>query len=256
MNFQQYGTEGGPPVSQTLRAMLTETGEHVYRLAFDGQAEKTKNNIFGVVVTKPTVEPQDRGWNSFAENRRCVYLCYDLCDDFPLYKDSYEYRKLQQAMERILEVTVHLLPFTAFQRSIAIYPELHEIFADGDFSGVFRDYTGSLLDLKMHTVLSRWQKAPFLSPTEPPDSTGRVQDSANRSPRDDWNTCFQSITRVYWYHAYVCEVIGEDTCDGFSESNAFRTYDAVCAKGEPDMAGKLALLDILKLVYRCNYQGV
>ena len=32
-----------------------------------------------------------------------------------------------------------------------------------------------------------------------------------------------------------------------------RTYDAVTAKGGKDVSGKLALLDILKLVYRYNY---
>ena len=32
-----------------------------------------------------------------------------------------------------------------------------------------------------------------------------------------------------------------------------RTYDALSAKGGAEAAGKLALLDILKLVYRYNY---
>lgn len=253
MNFKQYGTKNGPQVCPTLRAMLTETGEHVFRLAFGGEAETPKNYFFGVVVTQSTLEPQDCGWNSLVESRRCVYLCYELCDAFPLHKNSKEYNELQQTVERILEVTVRLLPFTPFKRSIGIYPELHEIFRGSEFSGIFRDDRGSLLDIKMHVVLSRCEQAPFISPIEPPRSPDRVENCANQLPRDEWNTCFQSIAGVFWYHKYVCEVIGEEVGDGFSESNALRTYDVVCAKGDTDMPGKLALLDILKLVYRYNY---
>lgn len=253
MNFKQYGTQNGPPVSPTLHALLTETGEHVFRLAFGVEAETPKNYFFGVVVTQRTLEVQDCGWNSLVENRRCVYLCYDLCDAFPLHQNTKEFHELQQTVERILAVTVCLLPFTQFQRSIGIYPALHEIFGGVDFTAIFRDEPGSLLDMKMHIVLSRWEQAPFLSPVEPPPLPDREEDLVNHLPHYQWHTCFQSIARVFWYHAYVCEVIGEDVSGGFSESNALRTYDVVCAKGGQDMAGKLALLDILKLVYRYNY---
>ena len=61
---------------------------------------------------------------------------------------------------------------------------------------------------------------------------------------------------MLWYHAYVYEVIGEEVSDGFSLSNVLRTHDAVCAKGGADVDGKLALLDVLKLVYRYNYTNV
>jgi hypothetical protein len=246
--------------------MLTETGEHVFRLAFGGEAETTRNFIFGVVVTETPVVAEACGWDTMQDTRRCVYICYELCDAFPLCENSEEYNQLQQAVERILAVTVRLLPSTIFQRSIGIYPALHQVFRGGEFAGVFRDDGGSLLDVKMHAVLSRWESTLsstavlsqwesklFSTPTEPPVSTSRITDKASRVPRDEWNTCFSSIACVYWYHAYVYDVIGEEIHEGFSESNVLRTYETVSGKGGADVRGKLALLDILKLVYRYNY---
>ena len=253
MIFRYYGTKGGPQISPTLRAMLTETGEHVYRLAFGSDAETSRNFIFGVIVTQAAVAHEACGWEALEETGRCVHLCYELCDAFPLHEDSEQYQQLQQSVERILAVKVRLLPFTHFQRSIAIYPALREIFRSGDFTGIFRNDQGSLFDLKMHVVLSRWERAPFSSPSEPPMSSLRPKEQSNKAQRDEWHTCFQSISRVFWYHAYVCEVIGEEVQDGLSKSNALRTYEAVRAKGGEDAPGKLALLDIVKLVYQYNY---
>lgn len=253
MNFKQYGTEGGPKICPTLRAMLTETGEHMFRLAFDCQAETTRNFIFGVVVTRDKLAQEDCKWNCLESSRLCVYLCYELCDFFPLHENGKEYCQLQQAVERILEVRVRLLPFTQFERSIGIYPALCKIFRDDEFSGIFRQNDDSLFDIKMHVVLSRWEKKPFLSSPEPPPTPGGVVETQHKIPRYEWNTCFQSIARVLWYHTYVYEVIGVEICDGLSESNAIRTYEAVRAINDKDMRGKLALLDVLKLVYHSNY---
>jgi len=256
MSFRYYGTQSGLQISPTLRAMLTETGEHVFRLAFGSDAETSRNFIFGVVVTQAAVAHEACGWEALEETGRCVHICYELCDAFPLHEDSEEYRQLQQSVERILSVNVRLLPFTQFQRSIAIYPALREIFRSGNFTGIFRNERDSLFDLKMHVVLSRWERAPFSSPSEPPASSVRGTEAGNKTQRDEWQTCFQSISRVFWYHAYVCEVIGEEVQDGLSKSNALRTYETVRAKGGADAAGKLALLDIVKLVYQYNYRVV
>ena len=266
MSFRCYGKYGTLQISPTLRAMLTETGEHVFRLAFGTEAETKRNFIFGVIVTQAVVSPELCAWDVIQETGRCVHICYELCDAFPLHENGESFCQLQEAIERILSVRVRLLPFTYFQRSIGMYPSLREIFRSDshescEFAGIFRDDAGSLLDQKMHIVLSRWERAPFLSPPEPPVSPGSaaralqiIADCIHPSiPRDEWNTCFQSIASVYWYHAYVCELIDEDIRDGCSESNAMRTYDAVTAKGGKDVSGKLALLDILKLVYRYNY---
>lgn len=73
---------------------------------------------------------------------------------------------------------------------------------------------------------------------------------------EEWNTCFSSLASVFWYHAYVYEVIGEDTSDGLSESNVLRTHAELSAQGGTDVDGRLALLDILRLVYRYNYARV
>jgi hypothetical protein len=51
----------------------------------------------------------------------------------------------------------------------------------------------------------------------------------------------------------VYEVLGEDLRPGFGESNVLKTYDALNTTGGAEAPGKLALLDILKLVYRYNY---
>jgi hypothetical protein len=256
MRTKEYGTQSGPKICPTLRAMLTETGEHVFRLAFGYEAETTRNFIFGVVVTQAALEPEDCGWSCLDQNRRCVYLCYELCDAFPLHENSEQYHQLQQAVERILEVSVRLLPFTPFQRSIGIYPALCEIFCHQEFSGIFRDDADSPRDRKMHVALSRWEQAAFLTPPAPPLLPGRVVETGLQVPQDEWSKCFQSIASVLWYHAYVCEVIGEDVSQGLSESNAFRTYEVVSASSDTHKAGKLELLDILKLVYRHNYTVV
>jgi hypothetical protein len=257
MNFRQYKNDGGPKICPTLRAMLTETGEHMFRLAFDCEPETKRNFFFGVVATHDTTVKDECQWIPLETSRLCVYLCYELCDAFPLHVDSKEYTKLQQAVERILEVRVCLLPFTHFKRSIGIYPALHDIFRDSKFSAIFRDDRNSPYDLKMHVVLSRWQRAPFLLPVEPPAliSTGStVDENTNAIPRGEWNTCFQCLARVYWYHAYVYDVIGVDFSDGFSRSNVMRMCDMLCANGDKDMHGKLALLDVLKLAYKSNYK--
>ena len=254
--MREYRTKTGPKICPTLRAMLTETGEHVFRLAFGCETEITRNFIFGVVVTQAALKPEDCDWSCLEQNRRCVYLCYDLCEDFPLHENSEAYQQLQQAVQRILEVSVCLLPFTRFERSIGIYPALCDIFCRKEFSGIFRDDADSLLDRKMHVVLSRWEQAAFSTPPEPPSITGRVVETGLQAAQTQWNTCFQSIASVLWYHKYVYEVIGEDVTQGLSESNALRTYDAVSAKNETNKAGKLALLDILKLVYRYNYNSM
>ncbi len=123
MSFRSYGTNGGGlHVCSTLRAMLTENGEHVFRLAFDSEAETTRNFIFGIVVTKATVASEACAWDAVEASRRCVHLCFELCDAFPLHPGGEEHLHLQQAVQRILAVEVRLLPFTPFQRSLGMYP--------------------------------------------------------------------------------------------------------------------------------------
>ena len=107
---------------------------------------------------------------------------------------------------------------------------------------------------KMHVVLSRWYGSPFKCTSEPPDRLPRPSSAETTTvPRDELKTCFDSISRVFWYHAYVYELLGEDVSAGFGESNVVRTYDTLSAKGGAEAADKIALLDILKLVYRYNY---
>ena len=257
MAFKWYGRHDGSLVlNSTLHALLTETGEHVFKLAFDKPAETARNFIFGVLVTPAAAVPAVDDWALDASTKQCVCLCYEVCEAFPLFEGSTEFARLQTKIARILDAEVRLLPFTYFQRSIGQYQTLHAIFKDSWYSGVFRHEAGSLLDNKMHVVLSRLQGQNFACPPEYP---AQPCDDAPQSatvpalPNGEWNACFRSIASVLWYHAYVYEVIGEEVCDGFSLCNVLRTHDAVCAKGGADVDGKLALLDVLKLVYRYNY---
>jgi len=253
MGFEWYCKGGALDVGATLRAMLTESGEHVFRLAFDSDAETPRNYLFGVAVTQCAREPADCGWDVVA-SERCVHICYELCDAFPLCEGGEAHTRLETTIERILGERVQLLPFTTFQRSIGQYPALLELFGAADYACLFRKDTGSLLDLKMHVVLSRWHASPFKCAPEPPEILPRTcSDQSMTVPRDEWNTCFHSISRVFWYHAYVYELLGEDVSAGFGECNVSKTYDTLSAKGGAEAAGKLALLDILKLVYRYNY---
>ncbi len=105
----------------------------------------------------------------------------------------------------------------------------------------------------MHVVLSCWHETSFACAPDPPDTLPSAYESSTVVPRDEWNTCFQSISRVFWYHTYVYELIGEELLDGFGLCNVVRTQNELSAKGGKDASGKLALLDILKLVYRYNY---
>jgi hypothetical protein len=253
MIFEEYGTKDGPKICATLQAMLSESGEHIFRLAFGAESQATRNCIFGVVVIQTTKAPENCGWDSGETQEGLVYLCYELCDAFPLYPQGAEFHDLQQSIKRILDVNVVLLPFTTFQRTIGIYHPLCEIFRRGKFSSLFRYEAGSLLDTKMHVVLSRLQDETLLFQCKPPTSCGTSLTSPDTC--DDWNIYFRSLACVLWYHDYVYKIIGEDVGDGFSESNVFRTYDAVSSKTGKDMQGKLALLDILKLVYRYNYSA-
>ena len=91
----------------------------MFRVTFELQAEVTRNFILGVVVTRPArqEDPELCGWDALTEAGRCVYICYELCEAFPLSEGTTEYLRLQKTMQRILSVQVHLLPFTQFERS-------------------------------------------------------------------------------------------------------------------------------------------
>ncbi len=239
----------------TLRALLSENGEHVFRVAFDADPETPRNYFFGVVLTRSAAAqdaswPQDAGWGKDARER-CVHLCYECCDAFPLCEGGVEFRRLEQTIARILGERVQLLPFTTFQRSIGQYPALLPLFRAAEYAALFRRDAGSLLDVKMHVVLARWHRARFECAAEPPAARAACVGPGG-VPTDEWNTCFHSISRVFWYHAYVYELLDEHR-DDFGLSTVQRTQDAVAAKGGAHAPGKLALLDILKLVYRYNY---
>jgi hypothetical protein len=223
MSFQWYEKHGGGlELSSTLRALMTEDGAHMFKLAFEKDVEdRPRNPIFGVaLVRQALVDAGDKdGWSTYDEaarcDRDCVFLCYELCEAFPLCENGEAFNRLQQTIERILAVRVRLLPFTRFQRSASLYPALLPIFQDAAFVGLFRDDAGSLLDLRMNVVLSRWQCAPF---TCRPAPTGWEDVAPSDGlPQDEWNTCFSSIAQVLWYHAYVFDVIGEDTGSGMRE---------------------------------------
>jgi len=254
MACRWYGKQhDGLVLSSTLQALLLETGEHVFKLAFETEPETRRNFIFGALVTRAR-ESSEAAWGPRV--KPCISICYELCDAFPLVQGTAPYDRLSDTLAQILGADVRLLPFTYFQRSIGEYAALHAIFAETDYAAVFRDEPGSLVDLKMHVVLSCWALSPFAcTPQQPADAT-RASVSASAAsglPRGEWNSCFRSIASIFWYHAYVYEVIGENSEQGCSLSNVARTHDAVCAKGGDDVAGKLALLDILKLAYRYNY---
>jgi hypothetical protein len=264
MNFTEYASHSGAlDLSPTLRALLTETGEHVFRIAFEQEPELTRNFLFGVIISR--MAPTESACTDTAcdpacscasiscdtiDPKCCVFVCYELCDDFPLCEGSAEYVRLQETMQRILGVSVRLLPSTLFQRSIGHYPAIQPVFTAGGFRGVFRHNPGSFLDVKMHAVLARWQRGPFVCPGEfkaPVTLVGVL-------PRNEWNAYFKTIANVLWYHAYVYEIIGEDVSAGFSLSNVKRTQESLSSKKDPNLHGKLALLDILRLVYKHNYE--
>lgn len=264
--FHEYARRADAlQLTPTLRALLSESGEHVFRLAFEAEPELARNFIFAVVVTRHTPAPTELcAWDDAHENGRCVHVCYELRDEFPLLEGSAPFVRLQQTMTRILGVRVRLLPSTLFERSIAHYPSLRRIFNAADaaspapgFRGLFRSEPGSHFDEKMHAVLDRWQQGPFACP-EPPAA---LLPHAGAMPHNEWNACFRSLANVFWYHAYVYEVVGEDTGAGFGESNVARTIEARAGQSAcpermsgPHAPGQLALLKTLQLVYKHNYK--
>jgi hypothetical protein len=231
-------------LTPTLRALLSESGEHIFRLAFEVEPELIRNFIFAVLITRHTPNPADLcAWEDMQNAVLCVHVCYELRDEFPLVEDSIAFVRLQQTMQRILGLRVFLHPSTLFERSIAHYPELLRVFNDGDFRGVFRSLPGSHFDMKMHAVLDRWQQGPFAC-AEP----------AGCSPRNEGTACFRTIANVFWYHSYVYEVLGEDASAGFGECNVARTIKALIAKPGAHQPGQIALLRILQGVYQNNYK--
>jgi hypothetical protein len=254
MTSKWYGRNDGSIVlSATMHALLTENGQHVYKLAFDKYTDTNRNFIFGVIVTQTPADKEVHGWDTETHSEPHVHVCYHLCEAFPLYEDSVEYKRLQETMKRILHVDVRLMPFTDFQRCIGEYAGLHAIFATAQYAAVFRHDIGSLLDDKMHVVLSCWQSSRFACPVQNPQTHSSAQPTQSVIT-GNWNTCFHSIASVFWYHEYVYEAIGELSHAQFGLCNVLRTYDTVCAKGGCDVRGKLALLDVLKLAYRYNYK--
>jgi hypothetical protein len=253
MTSKSYGRHDGSIVlSATLHAMLTENGQHVYKLAFDKYTDTNRNFIFGVIVTQPLSDEHVDTWDTPSHGKHRIHLCYELCEAFPLYEDSVEYKRLQHTVERILHADVRLMPFTHFQRSIGEYAGLHPIFATAQYAAVFRHDIGSLLDDKMHVVLSCWHASRFACAVQHPHTHASLP-TTDEKLQGEWNARFRSIASVFWYHEYVYEAIGEQSHGQFGLCNVMRTYDTVCAKNGRDVRGKLALLDVLKLAYRYNY---
>jgi hypothetical protein len=256
MHFKEYSNHSGAlDLTPTLRALLTETGEHVFRLAFEKEPEVTRNFLFAVLVTRSKLLENRVGeicaWEDMKPSPS-VLVCYELCDAFPLCEDSPEFVRLQLTMQRILGMNVWLLPSTLFQRSIGYYPELMRVFAEGEFNGVFRHDPGSILDMRMHAVLDRALKGPFACPSGP---IANCAAPVTGIPQDEWNTFFKSLANVFWYHTYVYEVLGESTANGFGLNTVMRTQEALSTTQCSNLHGKLALLDVLRLVYRYNYNS-
>ena len=254
MTMKQYGrNDGSIVVSATLHALLTENGAHLHRIAFEQDPETTRNFVFGVVVTRTPGENVVHGWDAGTHGELQVHLCYELCEAFPLYEDGAAYLRLQTTVARILQTRVCLAPFTSFQRSIGEYANLYALFSTDTYAAVFRHDVGSILDDKMNVVLARWQGQKFACPVRNKTrAVGHATDAT--SHMGEWNACFRSIASVFWYHQYVYEAIGEPRDTPFGLCNVLRTYDTVCRKGGGDVRGKLALLDVLKLAYRYNYE--
>lgn len=257
MQFKEYSNHCGTlELTPTLRALLTETGEHVFRLAFEKEPEVTRNFLFAVLVTRSKYieknESEICAWDDLQHPSRSVIVCYELCDAFPLCEGSAEFVRLQLTMQRILGVNVRLLPSTFFQRSIGYYPILLQVFSEGEFAGVFRHEPGSILDMRMHAVLDRAQQGPLACPSGP---NLNLAAPAVGIPQDEWNVFFKSIANVFWYHAFVYEILGEKTSSGFSLNSVMRTQEALSTKQCSNLHGKLALLDVLRLVYRYNYNS-
>jgi len=250
MNMRRYGRcDGSIAVSATLHALLTENGAHLHKIAFEHDPETTRNFVFGVVVTRTPGDNVVNGWDGGTNGERHVHLCYELCEAFPLYEGSAAYERLQTTIARILQARVRLTPFTSFQRSIGEYASLHALFSTETYAGVFRHDVGSILDDKMHVVLARWHGAKFASPVR-----NKARAAGHATDAGEWNTCFRSIASVFWYHQYVYEAIGEPRDTPFGLCNVLQTYEKVCRKGGDNVRGKLALLDVLKLAYRYNYE--
>jgi hypothetical protein len=256
MHFQAYSNHSGAlEITPTLRALLTETGEHVFRLAFEKEPEVTRNFLFAALVTRSKRAENRVGeicaWDDMQPSGS-VLVCYELCDAFPLCEGSAEFVRLQLTMQRILGVNVRLLPSTLFQRSIGYYPELMRVFAEGEFSGIFRHEPGSILDMRMHAVLERAHQGPLACPSGPISNCAAPVAGI---PQDEWNSFFKSLANVFWYHTYVYEVLGESTANGFGLNTVMRTQEALSTKECSNLHGKLALLDVLRLVYRYNYNS-
>ena len=241
MKFVTYSHSGTECIPYVLVSLLNESGEHCYKIAFGGEPPSPRNFIFGVIVSE--VPPHAR---------MGVTICYELHEHFPLLPDTQAFRRLHKQMASILEVEVTLLPFTHFDRSIAKYDSLYSVFKIDMHAAMFRHEEANLLDEKMHVILDRWNAGDFGMTVSPPVT---LECATSVGGEGVWSAFFGNIPNVYWYHDYVFCAIGETSKPGYSLSNVVDARLKLTDKGPGDenAAGKIALLEVLELAYKCTY---
>lgn len=241
MKFVTYSNSGTESIPYVLISLLNESGEHCYKIAFGDDPESSRNFIFGVIVSE--VPPHAR---------MGVTICYELHEHFPLLPDSDAFRRLHKQMEGILDVEVTLLPFTHFDRSIAKYDSLYSTFKVDMHAAVFRHDEADLLDQKMHVMLASWHADDFGMTVAPPVT---LDCATSVGGEGVWSVFFGHILNVYWYHDYVFRAIGEVSKPGYSLCNVVDARLKLAAKraGDERAAGKIALLEVLELAYKCTY---
>jgi hypothetical protein len=241
MKFVTYSNSGTESIPYVLVSLLNESGEHCYKIAFGVEPPSPRNFIFGVIVSE--VQPHAR---------MRVTICYELHEHFPLLPDSQAFRRLQKQMTGILEVEVTLLPFTQFDRSIAKYDSLYSVFKIDMHAAMFRHEEANLLDEKMHVILDRWNTSDFGMTVSPPVT---LECATSVGGEGVWSVFFGNIPNVYWYHDYVFCAIGEMSQPGYSLSNVVDARLKLLHKnaGDEDTPGKIALLEVLELAYKCTY---
>jgi len=217
-----YNGGGGASIPPVLVSLLNDSGEHCYKLAFDGESAPPRNFIFGVLVEDPLR----------------VTICYELHELFPVHRGSPAFRRLRDSISGILGAEVVLLPFTYFERGIAKYDALYCVFRCHMHTAMFRRELADALDEKMHVVLSHWNSTSFDMPVQPPVAAR-------------CGAFFSSILNVYWYHDYVFRAIGTLPIPEYSLGNVTDARLKLAMQGGD--TGKVALLEVLELAYKCAY---
>jgi len=228
-----------------LESILRDDGTNLNNILFNSAKQTSHNPIFGIVLHTDT----DDNWGTSIRKYQAT-ICYDL-RFLSIAEDSSEHKQLLSIFRNIMQCRVNILTFSSFERALALYTSLFDLFKDKtEYCAVFRRENSNMVDMHLRLVMQR-----FLHRDTVEDAVWRCEVGGG------WCEFFQDQDRLYWYHDYVMYMVDVASRGGYSMSNVeAAAVDITQAKTveqtheqQATTRAKQSLLDLLKKAYKYRF---